>query len=108
MSTEEEDQNFVEINMMTSEGDDESRAENAILVEKEEYDEDYLENRSLTEIFKIHYKNWMIFPQINPQTKENNWIYENEEGDPVETKEKFWSFSVLRAGLLGVFLLGLR
>ena len=97
--------------MISSEGDygdvdDESKTKNSI--EDHEYDKDYLEGKSLTETYKIYYKNWVTFPQRNPQTKENNWIYEKEGGDPVETKDKYWSFSVLRAGLLGVFLLGLR
>ena len=73
-----------------------------------EYDEDYLKDKSVLETFKIHFKNWMIFPKIHPTSRENNWIYENEGGDPSEKQEKFWSFSVLRAGLLGVFLFVVR
>ena len=55
--------NVIELHSVTSPEDDEERVEL-------DYDENYLVGKTFTETFKIHFKNLMDIPKVDPITKE--------------------------------------
>ena len=82
----------------------------------EEYDNDYLKDKSFIEILKIHLTNWKVFLEFHPVTKERNYteteIPHNDPENQTNSKRKWsqrkWSQSAKIAAGTATFFCFLR